>query len=127
MPKRVVATEAALALIERLKARHGKALMFFQSSGCCDGSAPMCYLVGELTPGRYDLLLGEIGGCPFFISQSHHAYQKDAQLIIDVIEGDGGTFSLEGPEGVCFITRSRLCSPEERQAWPPAEPLAPGG
>ena len=57
MPKRVIATEAALALIERLKARHGKELMFFQSSGCCDGSAPMCYLVGELTPGRYDLLL----------------------------------------------------------------------
>lgn len=100
--------------------------MFFQSSGGCDGSAPMCYLVGELALGRYDLLLGEIGGCQFFISQAHHEYQKDAQLIIDVMEGDGGTFSLEGPEGLCFITRSRLCSLEERLAWPPAEPLPAG-
>lgn len=118
MVKRVVATEAALALIERLKAKHGEALMFFQSAGCCDGSAPMCYLIGELTVGRYDLLLGEIGGCQFFISQSHYEYWKHTQLIIDVTKGSGSTFSLEGPEGVCFITLSRLYSDEEWRTLP---------
>ena len=116
MVKQVVATEAALALIERLKAQHGAELMFFQSAGCCDGSSPMCYLVGELTVGRYDLLLGEIGGCPFYISQSHYAYWQNSQLVIDVTPGSGSTFSLEGPEGVCFITRSRLLGDEERAA-----------
>ncbi|MEO6321121.1 MAG: DUF779 domain-containing protein [Polaromonas sp.] len=118
MLKKVVATEAALALIERLKAQHGESLMFFQSAGCCDGSAPMCYLVGELTVGQYDLLLGEIGGCQFFISQSHYDYWKNCQLIIDVTPGSGSTFSLEGPEGVCFITRSRLLSDDELPALP---------
>jgi uncharacterized protein (DUF779 family) len=118
MVERVVATEAALALIERLKAKHGAALMFFQSAGCCDGSAPMCYLIGELTVGRYDILLGEIGACPFYINESHFEYWKHSQLIIDVTEGSGSTFSLEGPEGVCFITRSRLFSDEEWQALP---------
>ncbi len=118
MVKRVVATEAALALIERMKAKHGAALMFFQSAGCCDGSSPMCYLIGELTVGRYDLLLGEIGGCQFFISQSHYEYWKHTQLIIDVTQGSGSTFSLEGPEGVCFITRSRLYSDEEWRTLP---------
>ena len=117
MVKQVVATEAALALIERLKAQHGEALMFYQSAGCCDGSAPMCYLIGELTVGRYDLLLGEIGGCQFFISQSHYDYWKRSQLIIDVTPGSGSTFSLEGPEGVCFITRSRVFGDDE---WPTA-------
>lgn len=119
MLQRVVATEAALALIERLKAQHGSQLMFFQSGGCCDGSAPMCYLVGELTPGRYDLLLGKIGGCPFFIGQTHYAPLQQSQLIIDVITGSGDTFSLEGPEGLGFITRSRLCNAAELQAMTP--------
>lgn len=121
MVKQVMATEAALALIERLKAQHGEALMFYQSAGCCDGSAPMCYLIGELTVGRYDLQLGEIGGCPFFVSESHYGYWKRSQLIIDVTPGSGSTFSLEGPEGVCFITRSRLFGDDE---WPVA--LVPG-
>lgn len=116
--KRVVATEAALALIDHLKAQHGEALMFFQSAGCCDGSAPMCYLVGELTVGQYDLLLGEIGGCQFFIGASHYDYFKRSQLIIDVTPGSGSTFSLEGPEGVCFITRSRLFTDEEWSTLP---------
>lgn len=125
MLQRVVATEAALALIERLKAQHGSQLIFFQSGGCCDGSAPMCYLMGELTPGRYDLLLGEIGGCPFFIGQTHYDALQQSQLIIDVIPGSGDTFSLEGPEGLGFITRSRLCSAAELQAMtPPPSALA---
>ena len=87
--------------------------MFYQSHGCCDGSAPMCYLEGELTPGRYDLLLGKIGGCPFYISESQYQYWKNSQLIIGVTEGSGATFSLEGPEGVCFTTTSRLWTDSE--------------
>ena len=118
MVKRVVATEAALALIERLKAKHGTALMLFQSAGCGDGSLPMCELIGELTVGRYDILLGEIGGCQFFINQTHFEYWKNTQLIIDVTPGSGSTFSLEGPENVCFITRSRLFTDEELQTLP---------
>ena len=115
MPERVVATPAAEALIDRLKEQHGLALMFYQSHGCCDGSAPMCYLEGELTPGRYDLLLGKIGGCPFYISESQYQYWKNSQLIIDVTEGSGSTFSLEGPEGVCFTTGSRLWTDAEQE------------
>lgn len=113
MVERVVATEAALALIERLKDRHGL-LMFHQSGGCCDGSAANCYLPGEITvtPER-DVLLGAIGGCPFYMSRSQFEYWQHTQLVIDVVEGRGGTFSLEGPEGLAFLTRSRLYTDAE--------------
>ena len=116
MPERVIATPPALALIERLKETHGSALMFYQSHGCCDGSAPMCYLEGELTPGKYDLQLGTIGGCPFYISESQYQYWKNSQLIIGVTQGSSATFSLEGPEGVCFTTGSRLWTDSELEA-----------
>ena len=119
MVERVVATEEAVALIERLKQKHGNGLMFFQSGGCCEGSAPMCYLIGELTVGRYDLLLGEIGGCQFFISQSQYEYWQHTQLIIDARVGNGNTFSLEGPEGMSFLSCSRLFTDEEFAALPP--------
>ncbi len=104
---RVTATAATLTLIERLARKHGP-LMFHQSGGCCDGSAPMCYPRGEFMLGASDVLLGEIGGMPFYISRSQFEYWKHTQLIIDVVEGRGGMFSLEGPEGLRFLTRSRL-------------------
>lgn len=104
---RVTATAATLALIERLVRTHGP-LMFHQSGGCCDGSAPMCYPRGEFMLGASDVLLGEIGAMPFYISRSQFEYWKHTQLIIDVVEGRGGMFSLEGPEGLRFLTRSRL-------------------
>jgi uncharacterized protein (DUF779 family) len=110
--QKVVATLAALQLIEQLKQKHG-ALMFHQSGGCCDNSAANCYLPGEITTGAGDVLLGEIGGCPFYISKSQYEYWKHTQLIIDVIDGQGGTFSLEGPEGKAFHTRSRVFSDAE--------------
>ncbi len=117
---RVVATEAALMLIEKLKAEHGP-LMFHQSGGCCDGSSPMCYPRGEFRVGSQDVLLGEIGGCPFYISKSQYEYWRHTQLIIDVVPGRGGMFSLEGPEGVRFHTRSRLFSTEELEHLAPIQ------
>lgn len=110
--QRVVATDAALELIEKLKKRHGD-LMFHQSGGCCDGSAPMCYPRDEFRVGDQDVKLGEIGHTPFYMSASQFEYWKHTQLIIDVVNGRGGMFSLEGPEGKRFLTRSRLFTDEE--------------
>lgn len=112
MVDKVIATQAALDLIEHLKMKHG-ALMFHQSGGCCDNSAANCYLPGEITIGAGDVFLGEIGGCPFYIGTSQYEYWKHTQLIIDVIDGHGGTFSLEGPEGKAFHTRSRVFTDAE--------------
>ena len=112
MVKRVIATESALKLIAQLKAEYGE-LMFHQSGGCCDNSAANCYLQTDLTIGAYDVHLGDIGGVPFYISASQYEYWKHTQLIIDVIEGTGGTFSLEGNTGKDFHARSRLFSDEE--------------
>ena len=114
-PAQVVATDAALALIERLKSRYGD-LMFHQSGGCCDGSAPMCFPLGDFLLGDGDRHLGDIGGVPFYISESQYAYWSHTQLIIDVVPGRGGMFSLEGPEGLRFLTRSRLYEDAEWDA-----------
>jgi uncharacterized protein (DUF779 family) len=113
--ERVLATPAALALIDRLRAQHGP-LMFHQSGGCCDGSAPMCFPAGELLVGENDRLLGEIGGCPFYMSAGQFEYWRHTQLTIDVVPGRGGMFSLEGSMGVRFLTRSRVFSDEELAA-----------
>lgn len=108
MVDRVIATPAALALIDALKAQYGPALLFHQSGGCCDNSAANCYLPTDLTIGAHDVHLGTIGGVPFYISASQYQYWRHTQLIIDVIDGTGGTFSLEGSTGKAFHTRSRL-------------------
>ena len=112
MVKRVIATDRALALIAFLEGKNGP-LMFHQSGGCCDGSSPMCYPRGEFQVGDSDVQLGEIGGCPFYMSRPQFEYWKHTQLIIDVVDGRGGMFSLEGPEGKRFLTRSRLYTDEE--------------
>jgi uncharacterized protein (DUF779 family) len=112
---RVLATDAALNLIAKLKAKHGP-LMFHQSGGCCDGSSPMCYPDGDLLVGDGDVQLGEIGGCPFYMSAPQYEYWKHTELTIDVVPGRGGMFSLEGPEGLRFLTRSRLFTDEEQAA-----------
>jgi uncharacterized protein len=109
---RVSATPAALELIRKLEARHGP-LLFHQSGGCCDGSSPMCFPRGEFIIGEVDVRLGEIGGQPFYMSESQFEYWQHTHLIIDVVAGRGGMFSLEGPEGLRFLTRSRLYSDEE--------------
>ena len=100
-------TRAASTLVQRLKDVHGP-LMFHQSGGCCDGSAPMCYLKGEFKTGTGDVLLGVIEGCEFFMSASQFGYWKHTSLTIDVVEGRGSGFSLEAPEGVRFIIRSDM-------------------
>lgn len=123
---RVVATEAALALIATLAAEHGP-LMFHQSGGCCDGSAPMCYPLGEFIVGDSDRLLGRIGGMPFYISASQFEYWQHTQLIIDVVPGRGGMFSLEGRTGQRFLTRSRLYDETEWQALTTAEAVSQAG
>lgn len=109
---KVTATSETLKLIALLKSKHGD-LMFHQSGGCCDGSAPMCYPAGEFQVGDSDVLLGEISGCLFYIGAAQYEYWKHTQLIIDVVPGRGGMFSLEGPEGLRFLTRSRLFTDEE--------------
>ena len=111
----VVATDAALALIAELQGRHGD-LMFHQSGGCCDGSAPMCFPLGDFIVGDNDVRLGEIGGVPFYMSESQFEYWCHTQLIIDVVPGRGGMFSLEGPTGRRFLTRSRFYEDAEWDA-----------
>ncbi|MCR6701242.1 MAG: DUF779 domain-containing protein [Dokdonella sp.] len=106
-PLQVTATPATLTLIDRLRERHGP-LLFHQSGGCCDGSSPMCYPQGEFLIGDADVELGDIGGAPFYISRPQFEYWKHTQLIIDVVEGRGGMFSLENGEGLRFLVRSRL-------------------
>lgn len=112
---RITATPEALAVIERLKARHGP-LMFYQSSGCCDGSSPMCLVEGEMLLSPADLRLGEIGGVGFHMSPSQFAYWQHAQLTVDVVKGRGDSFSLESSLGCCFVTRSRLFTHDEAAA-----------
>ena len=107
---KVVASPSALKWIRKLRERHGP-LMFHQSGGCCDGSAPMCYPAGEFRLGASDVLLGEIGGCPFYIGAAQHAVWRHTRLLIDVVPGRGSGFSLEAPEGIRFLTRSDICTP----------------
>jgi hypothetical protein len=112
MVERVVATPEAIALIEEMKSQYGDVL-FHQSGGCCDNSAANCYLPTDLTIGPYDVKLGDVGGAPFYIGKLQYEYWKHTQLILDVIEGTGGTFSLEGNTGKAFHTRSRLFTDDE--------------
>ncbi len=98
---RVVATESAVAEIRRLKTEHGP-LMFFQSGGCCDGSSPMCFPNGELLVGPNDRLLGEIGGCPFYIDADQYERWRRPVLVLDVAPGAGSGMSLEGVHDVHF-------------------------
>jgi uncharacterized protein len=111
-PALVVCTAAATALVEKLAAKHGP-LMFHQSGGCCDGSSPMCYPRGEFLVGDSDVLLATLGETPFYMSRSQFEYWKHTQIILDVVPGRGGMFSLEGPEGVRFLVRSRVFTDEE--------------
>jgi len=111
-PSRVVATDAALAMIAELRQRHGP-VMFFQSGGCCDGSAPMCYPEGDFNISDTDVCLGQLDGTRFYMGREQFGYWEHTQLIIDVVAGNGGMFSLDNGTGRRFLTRSRLFTDEE--------------
>ena len=109
MLDQVEATEAALELIEEIKKDYGD-VIFHQSGGCCDGLAPMCFQKGDFLIADHDVQMGEIGGVPFYIGGLQFEAWKHTRLIIDVVEGQGGMFSLANGRGKRFITRSELCS-----------------
>jgi uncharacterized protein len=119
---RVVAPPAPAELIEKLKSEHGDVL-FHQSGGCCDGSAPMCFPINEFMVGNADVKLGSIAGAPFYMSESQFEYWQHTQLIIDCVPGNGGMFSLERPMGLRFLTRSRPLDDAE-SAWLAEHPVA---
>ncbi|MBI1224790.1 MAG: DUF779 domain-containing protein [Bacteroidetes bacterium] len=104
---KVLVSDAAAQVIRDLKAEHGD-LMFHQSGGCCDGSAPMCFTKGEFRLSENDVYMGDIEGCPFYMSAFQYEYWQHTQLIIDVTKGRGASFSLEIPLGLRFFTRSRV-------------------
>lgn len=122
--ERVAVTDEAAALLRRLRDEHGKPLMFHQSGGCCDGSAPMCYTQGTFMTGPQDVLLGELEpgtpeSVPVWISKPQYEYWSHTHITIDVTKGRGSGFSIEGPTGNRFIVRSRLFTEEETAALSP--------
>ena len=111
-PQQVLTTPAAVALMATLRVKYGP-LMFHQSGGCCDGSSPMCFPLGDFLIGDNDVLLGTIEDAPFYMSKSQFEYWKHTQLILDVVPGRGGMFSLDNSEGVRFLIRSRVFTDAE--------------
>ena len=105
----VSATDSALELIDDIKTQHGSELLFHQSGGCCDGSSPMCYPRSDYMIGPQDVLIGEIGNVPFYMNGDQYKRWKHTNLIIDVINGGGGMFSLDNGTGKRFLTRSEIC------------------
>lgn len=112
---RVTATPAALALIAEISAEHGP-ILFHQSGGCCDGSSPMCYPLGEFRIGDGDILLGHVGGAPVYIGRAQGEAWAHTQLILDVVPGRGGMFSLDNGREVRFLTRGRVFAADELAA-----------
>jgi uncharacterized protein (DUF779 family) len=118
--KRVSVTDKAREVIDQLREKHGE-LIFHQSGGCCDGSAPMCFAKGEFLLGSRDLCLGEIHGCQFYMASDQFEYVKNMHIKIDVSVGRGSSFSLEIPLGLRFMAISRLFSDEELAHLVPIE------
>jgi uncharacterized protein len=106
---RVSATPAARALIEQLKATHGP-IMFHLSGGCCDGSAPMCFKVGEFKLGSIDEKVGDVAGCEFWMDREQLRRWGHTRWSVDVVSGRGASFSLEAPMNLRFLIRSSLCA-----------------
>jgi uncharacterized protein (DUF779 family) len=111
-PVRVIATPAAIALIEEIRA-DVPSILFHQSGGCCDGSSPMCYPASEFRVGERDVKLGEVAGVPVYISASQFEAWRHTQLILDVVPGRGGMFSLDNGRERRFLARGRVFSAEE--------------
>ena len=118
--ERVSVTEKAKAVISQLKQEHGE-LMFHQSGGCCDGSAPMCFAKGDFMVGSRDLCLGEIEGCRFYMAADQFEYYRNSHIVVDVAPGRGSSFSLEIPLGLRFMAVSRIFSDDELSNVRPVE------
>jgi uncharacterized protein (DUF779 family) len=117
---RVTVTEDAKAVIDQVRERHGP-LMFHQSGGCCDGSAPMCFEQGDFMLGSSDVYLGDVYECPFYMAHDQFEYWKHMQLTVDVTNGRGASFSLEIPLGKRFVIKSRLFADDELDHLAPVE------
>lgn len=109
---RVLSTEAARALIEQLRGRHGE-LLFYQSHGCCAGSAPMCFAAHELKLNADDRQLGNVAGVPVYASAAQCDYLAGLEMTLDVAPGNSGSFGLEDGSGQHFVARFRLWSDDE--------------
>jgi len=110
--ERVSATDKAKAVIAQLRQKHGD-LMFHQSGGCCDGSAPMCFAKGDFLVGSRDVCLGEIEGCKFYMAADQFEYYKNSHIVVDVTPGRGSSFSLEIPLGLRFMAVSQILTDDE--------------
>lgn len=115
---RVDITPAAVEVLDRLVGQHGP-LLFHQSGGCCDGSSPMCYPRDDFRVGDREVYLGEVAGTPFYMGPDQYAYWAHTHLTVDVVPGRGSGFSVEAPEGVRFLIRSRLFTDEEAAGLAP--------
>ncbi|HPE31776.1 MAG TPA: DUF779 domain-containing protein [Parvularculaceae bacterium] len=120
-PQRVIATEAATDLIAEIRADHPD-ILFHQSGGCCDGSSPMCYPASDFRVGERDVKLGEIDGVPVYISASQFEAWRHTQLILDVVPGRGGMFSLDNGRERRFLARARVFSEDEIAALEAMKP-----
>jgi len=109
---RVMATPAAIEFLNEIRGEHPD-ILFHQSGGCCDGSSPMCYPANEYRVGERDVCLGQVDGVPVYISEGQFEAWKHTQLIIDVVPGRGGMFSLDNGRERRFLTRSRVFSEDE--------------
>lgn len=117
---RVSITDEAKKIVEQLKKEHGE-LVFHQSGGCCDGSAPMCFEKNDFMMGARDLLIGNIAGCDFYMHEDQFEYTKHTHTTVDITKGRGSSFSLEIPLGLRFIAVSRLFTEEEEKGLEPVE------
>lgn len=116
--QRLDITEQAKTIVRQLKEKHGN-LIFHQSGGCCDGSAPMIFEKDDMYLDESDIHLGDIEGVPFYMNQDQFQYWKHTHLTIDITEGRGASFSLEIPLGIRFIIHSRILTQEEDSHFNP--------
>ena len=110
--EKLIATQKAVDVIELLKNKHGN-ILFEQSAGCCDGTVPMCYQADGHYISSQNVLVGEIAGVPYYIDKNQYEYMKHMQIIVDAIEGQGASFSLESVEGFAFIAHSKILKTEQ--------------
>lgn len=120
MTERISATPEALNLVQTLTAQYGQ-LVFLQSGGCCEGSGPLCMPAHEFKPSPSDVVVGEIAGAVFYMSESQFSFSGNTHTILDAVPGSGGSFSLECGTGLAFITKSRIYTDSELAQLPPVK------